>query len=240
MAEYKYNGIGVVNVDGANVDTLRTLVAAKLAGQGLVAIYVALTQRDYPPTQIVFNFGVNSTYPNSETNARALQALNNVFVGLLDFDGGLFRADSPTTNTGGNNPIPSNIPSWTGYGQGTYRVVAGDSLSKIAIKTGVSVANLISLNKNRYPSLLTNPNRIEIGWILSTVRVIDANEVNNTTQQNQQTTGQNIPLPNPASNPNNNNSQQTGSIEKFAEKIGLSVGALAIVGVVIAIVISKK
>lgn len=50
----------------------------------------------------------------------------------------------------------------------TYTVVKGDTLGKIAKKYGTSVANLINLNKVKYPKIATsNGNYIVIGWTLT-------------------------------------------------------------------------
>jgi LysM repeat protein len=56
-----------------------------------------------------------------------------------------------TTSVTGTLPIPAS---------GTYTVILGDSLSKIARRFGVSVATLIALND------IKDPNRIEAGMVL--------------------------------------------------------------------------
>ena len=48
----------------------------------------------------------------------------------------------------------------------TYTVKSGDTLSKIANRYGVTVDNLVAWNKGSYPSLKTNRNLIQIGWVL--------------------------------------------------------------------------
>ena len=64
---------------------------------------------------------------------------------------GTVGTTAPTTPVTGTLPIPA---------PGTYTVVKGDSLSKIARRFGVSVATLIALNN------ITDPNRIEVGMVL--------------------------------------------------------------------------
>jgi len=49
---------------------------------------------------------------------------------------------------------------------GTYTVVGGDSLTKIAASNGTTVSALVSLNNSTYPSLTSNPNVIYPGWVL--------------------------------------------------------------------------
>ncbi|MBF0502229.1 MAG: LysM peptidoglycan-binding domain-containing protein [Candidatus Riflebacteria bacterium] len=53
-------------------------------------------------------------------------------------------------------------PATTGY-----KVVAGDNLTKIAAKYGVTWQELVELNKKKYPSLAKNPNLIYPGWELA-------------------------------------------------------------------------
>lgn len=48
----------------------------------------------------------------------------------------------------------------------THTVSHGDSLSKIAQRYGVSIQVIVSANKETYPSLVTNPDTIEVGWRL--------------------------------------------------------------------------
>ena len=47
-----------------------------------------------------------------------------------------------------------------------YIVSSGDSLNKIAQSHGVYIQDIISSNRETYPSLVTNPDVIEVGWRL--------------------------------------------------------------------------
>ncbi len=47
-----------------------------------------------------------------------------------------------------------------------YVVQEGDSLSKIAKRFGVTVEDIVKANRTKYPSLVTDPASIEIGWEL--------------------------------------------------------------------------
>jgi len=49
---------------------------------------------------------------------------------------------------------------------GAYTVRPGDTLAKIAAANGTTVEALIELNSGTYPSLLRNPDAIEVGWKL--------------------------------------------------------------------------
>ena len=53
-----------------------------------------------------------------------------------------------------------------GGGGTAYTVQRGDSLSEIAAEHGTTVAELMRLNADRYPSLKSNPSLIEPGWVL--------------------------------------------------------------------------
>lgn len=48
----------------------------------------------------------------------------------------------------------------------TYTVKQGDTLSKIASVYSLELNDLITLNQDRYPSLVQNPDHVEIGWVL--------------------------------------------------------------------------
>jgi hypothetical protein len=48
----------------------------------------------------------------------------------------------------------------------TYAVVTGDNLSLIASRFSTTVDTLVTLNKDRYPSLVQNPRYVEVGWTL--------------------------------------------------------------------------
>ena len=76
-------------------------------------------------------------------------------------------SDAPTATPGESaSPTPSAIPTAT-PGAGTeYTVRAGDSLAAIGRAYGTSTEQLQAWNAGRYPSLATNPNVIEPGWVL--------------------------------------------------------------------------
>ena len=62
---------------------------------------------------------------------------------------------------------PSQLPSPSAPVVGTsYTVQGGDTLSSIARAWGTTVARLQAWNGSAYPSLLTNPDTLEAGWIL--------------------------------------------------------------------------
>jgi peptidoglycan/xylan/chitin deacetylase (PgdA/CDA1 family)/LysM repeat protein len=64
--------------------------------------------------------------------------------------------------------IESAAPSATdGLSRTTYTVRAGDTLSSIARAWGTTVQQLQAWNAGTYPSLGTDPNALEVGWILT-------------------------------------------------------------------------
>jgi peptidoglycan/xylan/chitin deacetylase (PgdA/CDA1 family) len=68
-------------------------------------------------------------------------------------------APSATPSPGEPTPTPSD-------GGTTYTVQPGDGLMAIARTFGTTADQLVAWNVDRYPSLGTNPNVIEPGWIL--------------------------------------------------------------------------
>jgi peptidoglycan/xylan/chitin deacetylase (PgdA/CDA1 family)/LysM repeat protein len=60
-----------------------------------------------------------------------------------------------------NGPSPSEPTSGT-----TYTVQGGDTLSSIARAWGTTVAQLQAWNATAHPSLVTDPNTLQAGWIL--------------------------------------------------------------------------
>jgi LysM repeat protein len=63
----------------------------------------------------------------------------------------------PVTSTTSTKPVSGTLPI---PASGTYTVVSGDSLSKIARRFGISVATILALNN------IPDPNRIEPGLVL--------------------------------------------------------------------------
>jgi peptidoglycan/xylan/chitin deacetylase (PgdA/CDA1 family) len=61
---------------------------------------------------------------------------------------------------------PSAAPTATPVAGTEYTVRAGDGLGAIARAHGTTAAQLQAWNADRYPSLATNPNVIEPGWVL--------------------------------------------------------------------------
>ena len=65
------------------------------------------------------------------------------------------------------HPAPAVHAAPAAHAAGTYTVVRGDSLSRIAARNHTTVARLVRLNKGRYPSLATKPGLIRVGWVLA-------------------------------------------------------------------------
>ena len=79
------------------------------------------------------------------------------------------RPSASATPSGSSSPSGSEsaAPSPSASLVGTlYTVRGGDTLSSIARAWGTSVAQLQAWNGSSYPSLLTDPNRLQAGWIL--------------------------------------------------------------------------
>lgn len=77
-------------------------------------------------------------------------------------------SSSPTaTPFGSTSPSESSAatPSPTAVGV-TYTVRPGDTLSSIARAWGTTVQQLQAWNADRYPSLATDPNTLQSGWVL--------------------------------------------------------------------------
>jgi peptidoglycan/xylan/chitin deacetylase (PgdA/CDA1 family)/LysM repeat protein len=69
--------------------------------------------------------------------------------------------DATTTPSVTASPAPTASPAGT-----TYVVVAGDTLSSIAVRFATTVAQLQAWNGGRYPSLADDPSAIAVGWTL--------------------------------------------------------------------------
>jgi peptidoglycan/xylan/chitin deacetylase (PgdA/CDA1 family) len=76
------------------------------------------------------------------------------------------RAASPSTSATARatgSPTPSETAPTGGT---TYTVQPGDTLFSIAARFGTTVAAIQELNADRYPALVTQPERLESGWTL--------------------------------------------------------------------------
>ena len=73
---------------------------------------------------------------------------------------------SPTPSASDAPPSITPAPTASQTTGTTYTVRPGDSLSSIARAYGTTVEQLQAWNGERYPSLVTNPNVIEPGWVL--------------------------------------------------------------------------
>lgn len=95
--------------------------------------------------------------------ARQEQVSALVSLGYVSADGSFF----PVSLTPSQSTQTTTTTGTTATASGrTYVVKAGDWLYKIAREQGVSAQDLISLNSATYPTLLTNPQLIYVGWVL--------------------------------------------------------------------------
>jgi peptidoglycan/xylan/chitin deacetylase (PgdA/CDA1 family) len=72
------------------------------------------------------------------------------------------RASSTSSES---TPMPSAVPS-ASAGSTMYVVQRGDSLASIARENGTTPAQLQAWNGGRYPTMLTDPDLLEPGWVL--------------------------------------------------------------------------
>jgi peptidoglycan/xylan/chitin deacetylase (PgdA/CDA1 family) len=75
-------------------------------------------------------------------------------------------ASPPATPDASSAGTPSHAPAPTPVDGTEYTVRAGDTLAAIARAYGTTSGQLQAWNAGRYPSLETNPNVIEPGWVL--------------------------------------------------------------------------
>jgi peptidoglycan/xylan/chitin deacetylase (PgdA/CDA1 family) len=80
--------------------------------------------------------------------------------------GGTISVDPSPSPSPSDEPSPSDAPTPSPVTGTEYTVRAGDSLSSIARAFGTSTAQLQAWNADRYPSLASDPNVIEPGWLL--------------------------------------------------------------------------
>jgi peptidoglycan/xylan/chitin deacetylase (PgdA/CDA1 family) len=80
--------------------------------------------------------------------------------------GGTISVDPSPSPSPSDEPSPSGAPTPSPVTGTEYTVRAGDSLSSIARAFGTSTAQLQAWNADRYPSLASDPNVIEPGWLL--------------------------------------------------------------------------
>jgi peptidoglycan/xylan/chitin deacetylase (PgdA/CDA1 family) len=84
------------------------------------------------------------------------------------------------------------------FGGATYVVVGGDTLFSIARAWNTTVAQLQAWNAERYPSLVTNPDALEAGWIL-----VVSGDPSATPQPSSNVTPPATPRPTPTATPPN-------------------------------------
>jgi LysM repeat protein len=65
---------------------------------------------------------------------------------------------------------PTQVPPPSG--PVSYTVKAGDTLGEIAKAFGTTVDSIVSANSGTYSSLASNPNAIEVGWVLTLPDVV--------------------------------------------------------------------
>ena len=69
--------------------------------------------------------------------------------------------ETPSSETPNGEPTPSQTPEGT-----TATVQAGETLSSIARAWGTTVVQLQTWNAERYPSLVSDPDTLQAGWVL--------------------------------------------------------------------------
>ena len=97
----------------------------------------------------------NSTLTNGSPPAWVIHSRNSAAVqyGIRGY-----LRPKMTTSVPAPTPIPPVNPPHT--------VIPGDTLGDIAIKYKTTVAQLVTWNKAKYPSLATDPGLIKLGWQL--------------------------------------------------------------------------
>ncbi len=126
--------------------------------------------------------------------------------------------------TGEDNIKDSSSSSQTQSQSFQYTIVKGDCLFKIARRLMGDESRwieLVELNKDRYPSLLSNPDMIEVGWVLtipgssSSGTQVSSNSTNstnsssNTSVSNSGNSSNSNTTANNSSNTSNNNTSST-------------------------------
>lgn len=229
MAEFRFSGTGQIGIGSLSSATML---------QAVLRAQLLQLQPNYVVVTAVSSFGFIYSFGVDNGNITLVnEALGRTFK-TYTIDSATIHTDSPNTNTNTNTNTDTNTNN-----DNIWIVERGDTLSKIAFATGTNVTNLINLNASRYPSLRTNPNNISIGWQLivknsssvNNIPVVNGTQAQQVINQNQNTTGQNLPVVNPT-NTNNSGFDLNG----FAAKLGVSVSVLAVGAVVIFVVASKK
>lgn len=105
---------------------------------------------------------------------------------------------------------------------GSYTVIKGDNLTKIAKKYNTTVANLVSINKSKYPSLVTNKNLIRIGWVLQVPSIGNGGSTTPTASNPSTTTvswSRNLKVTSPMMR-----GDDVKSVQEQLQKLGISPG----------------
>ncbi|MBF0406352.1 MAG: LysM peptidoglycan-binding domain-containing protein [Candidatus Riflebacteria bacterium] len=117
------------------------------------------------------------------------------------------NTQAPQVNTGQPVNLPLLAQSPDSSSGKTHKVVSGDTLWKIAQKyfgDGSKYNKIIEANKSRYPSLVSNPNLIQVGWTFDIPSDTAAASAPLPTQpQGTSAMSPEIPTTNPTTVPNN-------------------------------------
>lgn len=177
------------------------------------------------PTAANYEFRFEIVNENLTSSVPSITVIRDRLANYLYYyfnDVTLYVDSYTTTQVGGSNTGGTGAT-------GTYTVVAGDTLSRIAARFGLTLAQLLALNPQ-----ITNPNLIQIGQVINIVRG-SGSQVNNNT--NPATAPATIPANSSTPNPpkNNQNWFDKTFFTGAGTLSGAAIGVLAILATVVII-----